>query len=181
VLQLSQKDRKVLVRVLPNNGYKMEVEINKDTSINEVIKTLQELGFSYEEKDISTFDVELFNQLYDSFVILSQEYGDIISSNMGLYKAWLKFGFNLIDIKNPLNEESIMSNETLLNSNLNNSDVIETTLDYDKHTTVTKQDSEHMETKDNCDYCDIFKNLNSYVCPQCGKALNISSSLNDKG
>lgn len=177
MLFLVQRDRKVLVRVLPNHGYKMEVEINKDTSIKEVITTLKELGFSYEVGDISTSDVELLKQLSNSFIDLSQEYGEIISSNNGLYEAWLKFGFDLIDIKSPVNEEKLVLNDIQLNPDSHQSKSLITTMDKDKLNMADKQDSSREATpSDACDYCDIFKNLNSYVCPQCGKPLNIASS-----
>ena len=179
MLLLAHRDRKVLVRVLPNDGYKMEVEIKKDTSIKEVIKTLQELGFSYGANHISMSDVEVIKQLFDSFINLSKDYGEIILSNDGLYESWLKFGFDLINIQRPVNEKSINSNEINLNPNSNHADDLITTLDDDKQKIAHKQDSTLGENiSDKCDYCDIFKNLNSYVCPQCGKPLNIASSEN---
>jgi hypothetical protein len=109
VYTLSQRERKVLVRVLPHEGYNFEVELKKGTSIKDVIKTLKELGFPYEIEGTPHTDIESLQKIYDSFMILSQKYGKIISASNGFYREWLKLGFDLIDAKRQVYEENILS------------------------------------------------------------------------
>ena len=109
VYTLSQRERKVLVRVLPHDGYKFEAELKKGTSIKDVIKTLKELGFPYEIEGTPHTDIESLQKIYDSFMILSQKYGKIISASNGFYREWLKLGFDLIDAKRQVYEENILS------------------------------------------------------------------------
>ena len=109
VYTLSHRERKVLVRVLPHDGYKFEAELKKGTSIKDVIKTLKELGFPYELEDTSHMNIESLQKIYDSFMNLSQKYGTIIRISNGFYREWLKLGFDLIDAKRQVYEENTFS------------------------------------------------------------------------
>ena len=119
VCTLSHRERKVLVRVLPHDGYKFEAELKKGTSIKDVIKTLKELGFPYEIEDTPHTDIESLQKIYDSFMNLSQKYGTIIKTSNEFYREWLKLGFDLIDVKRQVYEENTLSSTSPRNQTSN--------------------------------------------------------------
>ena len=126
---LSHRERKVLVRVLPHDGYKFEAELKKGTSIKDVIETLRELGFPYEIEDTPHTEFESLQKIYDSFMNLSQKYGTIIRTSNGFYREWLKLGFDLIDAKRQVYEENTLSSTSPRNQASNSSSDNETLLE----------------------------------------------------
>ena len=174
---LSHRERKVLVRVLPNEGYNIEVELKKGTSIEDVIKTLEELGFPYKIEDNPPTNIESLQKTYDSFMILSQKYGSIIRSSDGFYREWLKLGFDLIDARGQVYEENTLSSTSTSNQASNHVNSSEPSLNTNiKITALEKETPQEESNSDYCKFCRVFQGLGTMVCPQCGRPLNTPSN-----
>ena len=174
---LSHRERKVLVRVLPNDGYNFEAEIKKGTSIKDVIKNIKELCLLYEIKESQHTDIESFQKICDSFMILSEKYGTIIRTSNGFYREWLKLGFDLMDAKRQGYEENSLSSTSPLNQASNYVDSSEPALNLDVLETALEKETPVEETNsDYCKFCRVFQGLGTMVCPQCGSSLNPPSA-----
>jgi hypothetical protein len=116
----NERRRKVTVRVLPDEGYDVGAELERDTPLEEVLETLGELGFSFSLEEISErnsgyergLGAELIEGIFDKFLTITQDYGESMRSVDKFYERWVDVGFDIADLKNfiqrvnrsPLNE-----------------------------------------------------------------------------
>jgi len=115
-----ERKRRIKIRVLPNEGYSIDAELEKDTSIEEVLSTLEELGFKYpsDGKTLGSRPGEdsgkiIVENIYSGFQSITQEYGVSIKASEKFYDNWLKLGFDIVDLKHALggNSTSIGDND----------------------------------------------------------------------
>ncbi len=109
---------RVKIRVLPNEGYNIDAELEKDSSMEEVLSTLEELGFKYhsEEKLLQNkeqVESELIENIYNKFLLITQNNREAIMISKKFYENWIKMGFDIVDLKDIIrkNIPSMRTNE----------------------------------------------------------------------
>lgn len=101
-----ERKRRIKIRVVPHDGYSIDAELEKDTSIEEVLSTLEELGFKYpsDGKPLSNKPGEdlgriIVENIFSEFQSITQDYGVSIKTSEKFYDNWLKLGFKIVDLK----------------------------------------------------------------------------------
>jgi len=114
-----ERKRRIKIRVLPDEGYSIDAELEKDTSIEEVLSTLEELGFTYPSagKTLGSRAGEdsgkiIMENIYSGFQSITQEYGVSIKASEKFYDNWLKLGFDIVDLKHALGGNTTSIGET---------------------------------------------------------------------
>ena len=114
-----ERKRRVKIRVLPNEGYNIDAELEKNTSMEEVLSTLEELGFKYlsEEKLLQNkkqVENELIKNIYNKFLSITQSHREAIKISKKFYEKWIKMGFDIVDLKDTIrkNIPSIRTSES---------------------------------------------------------------------
>ena len=104
-----ERKRRIKIRVLPNEGYNIDAELEKNTSIEEVLSTLEELGFKYlsEEKLLQNknyVENKLIENIYNKFLSITQNHKEAIRISKKFYENWIKIGFDIVDLKDTIRE-----------------------------------------------------------------------------
>jgi hypothetical protein len=91
---------------LPHKGYDIEVELWKDTPLEEVLETLSELGFERIQERIDGYEgnveAELIEDIFEKFMSISRDYGESVKNIEEFYERWIDVGFNIVDLKNTI-------------------------------------------------------------------------------
>jgi hypothetical protein len=104
-----EQKRRVKIRVLPDEGYYIDVQLEKDMSLEKVLSTLEELGFKYlsekkplhgEKQELDTG--ELIKDIYNKFMLISQDYRESIRRSEKFYENWIKMGFDIVDLRDAI-------------------------------------------------------------------------------
>jgi hypothetical protein len=104
-----ERKRRIKIRVVPNEGYNIDAELEKETSIEDVLSTLKELGFKYssDEETLGSKPGEdpgkiIVENIYSEFQSITKDYGLSIKTSEEFYDNWLKLGFDIVDLKHAL-------------------------------------------------------------------------------
>jgi hypothetical protein len=165
----------------------MEVELREGTSIREVIKTLEELGFSYEFENgnemVNTTHLQMLQTIYDKFLLITQEHNELIRMNNDFYQNWLSFGYDLVDAvhnnkSRTVKEVSQLTQKVTSDSVNQISDQIDNKPDVKLKVHIDEEETLPLmeNNKNSCKFCMVFRDLGTMVCPQCGSPLNTKSA-----
>lgn len=122
-----ERKRKVKIRVLPDEGYDIDVQLERDTPIEKILSTLEELGFKYLSEEKPLYDEKhgvntekLIEDIYNKFMLITQEYGVSITSSEKFYESWINMGFDIVDLKNAIGVYIPFLSEGESDSGINN-------------------------------------------------------------
>jgi hypothetical protein len=113
-----ERKRRIKIRVVPYEGYSIDAELEKDASIEEVLSTLEELGFKYPStgKPLGNKPGEdpgkiIAENIYSEFQSITKDYGLSIKTSEKFYDSWLKLGFDIVDLKYAIGENATIVRE----------------------------------------------------------------------
>ena len=137
-----ERKRRVKIRVLPNKGYNIDAELEKDTSMEEVLSTLEELGFKYLSKEKllqnkKQVENELIENIYNKFLSITQNHREAIKISERFSENWIKIGFDIVDLK-----DTIRKNIPSIRTSEGRSRIITSTTDEEQ-----KKDSPNSNTQ----------------------------------
>jgi hypothetical protein len=102
-----ERKRRIKIRVLSNEGYSIDAELDKEMPIEEVLSTLEELGFKHfsnenllqDKKHEEDMAKKIIQNIHNEFLTITQGHGESIKSSEKFYESWIKMGFDIVDLK----------------------------------------------------------------------------------
>ncbi len=106
---MSSKQKRITIKKVPHQGIQIEAEIGEDTSPEEIIQLLRELGYNQEvpERDHISLQ-QLINKIFQNYMDITRIEGGVIGQK--LYTKWKQIGFDIVDLQALLDDREAKAN-----------------------------------------------------------------------